>query len=129
MQVANALLSFLQAAEGAPAGAAPSSPFSSMLWPLILILGIFWVVMIGPERKQRKKREEMLESLKKGDKVMLNSGLYAAVAQVQEDIVTLQVADGVRMRFNRSAVQAVLEDGIEKAGDKANDKGAAKTAE
>lgn len=115
MQVANALLSFLQAAEGAPAEAAPTSPFSSMLWPLILILGIFWIVMIGPERKQRKKREEMLESLKKGDKVMLNSGLYAAVAQVQDDVVTLQVADGVRMRFNRSAVQTVLEEPADKA--------------
>jgi preprotein translocase subunit YajC len=78
--------------------------------PLVLIFAIFWFVMIAPERKNRKKREEMLKAMKKGDKVMTSSGMYATVANIQEDVVTLQIADGVRARFNRSAVQAVVDE-------------------
>lgn len=91
-------------------GAPPSSPFGGMLVPLVLVFAIFWFVMIGPERKNRKKREAMLAALQKGDKVMTSGGMYASVAAVQDDIVTLQVADGVRMRFNRASIQTVIED-------------------
>jgi preprotein translocase subunit YajC len=82
----------------------------SML-PLMLAIGaIFWFVMILPERKNRKKREELLSQLKKGDKVMMKSGLYGSIAQVQEDVVTLQVSDGVRMKFAREAIQSLVEE-------------------
>jgi len=64
--------------------------------------------MIGPERKQRKKREAMLGTLKKGDKVMTTGGMFATVAGIQDDVVTLQVAEGVRMRFTRQAVQTIV---------------------
>jgi preprotein translocase subunit YajC len=66
--------------------------------------------MIGPERKQRKKREAMLAALGKGDKVMTTGGMYGSVAAVQDDVVTLQIADGVRVRFARSSIQSVLGD-------------------
>ena len=78
------------------------------LLPMILIVGIFYVVLFLPERKKQKKRKEMLATMKKGDKVMTSSGLYASVAQVQDDVIVLQVADGVRLRFSRSAIQNVL---------------------
>ncbi|MCZ6599151.1 MAG: preprotein translocase subunit YajC, partial [Planctomycetota bacterium] len=91
----------------------------NFLFVMVAILAIFYFVMIVPEKKQRKKREDMLGALKKGDKVMTTSGVYAAVAQVQDDIVTLQVADGVRMRFSRTSIQTVLVD--EPKGD--DDKG------
>jgi len=78
--------------------------------PLVLIFAIFWFVMIAPERKNRKKREGMLKAMKKGDKVMTSSGMYATVANIQEDVITLQIADGVRARFNRTAVQTVVEE-------------------
>ena len=99
---------------GDPGGGAPQgSPFSSMLLPLVLIFAIFYFVMIGPERKQRKRREQMLGALKKGDKVVTTGGMFATVAAVQEDVVTLAVADGVRVRFNRQAVQAVIDESAE----------------
>jgi len=90
-----------------------SSPglFGGMgMLPLVVIFAIFWFVMIAPERKNRKKREEMLAALKKGDKVMTTGGMFATVANIQEDVVTLLIADGVRARFNRSAVQTVVDD-------------------
>lgn len=100
----------------APAGPAGQKPSGGLFGgsfgflPLILIFAIFWFVMIAPERKKRKSREAMLAEMKKGDKVMTNGGMYATIAAVQDDVITLQVADGVRVRFSRSAVQSVVED-------------------
>ena len=84
--------------------------FQSFLIPMLLILGIFYVVLILPERKKQKARQAMMDGMKKGDKVMTTSGMYGSVAQVQDDVVTLQVADGVRLRFNRAAIQSILGD-------------------
>jgi preprotein translocase subunit YajC len=85
---------------------------------LVALVAVFYFVMILPEKKNRKKRTDMLGALKKGDKVMTTGGLYGTVATVQNDVVTLQVADGVRMRFNRIAIQTVLTEEPEGAGAK-----------
>jgi len=102
---------------GAPAGGPPGQPapqsmldaLGGMAVPMILCVAVFWIFMIGPERKQRKKREEMLKNLKKGNEVLTTSGLYGSVVQVQDSVVTLQVADGVRMRFSLSSIGSVSE--------------------
>ncbi len=112
----------LQEAPPDAAPAKPESPFSSLLFPLIVMGVLFYVIMLGPERKQRKKREEMLAALKKGDRVLTTSGMHGSVAMVTEDVVTLQVADGVRLRFTRSAIQSVVE------GDQLAEKEEAKVA-
>jgi preprotein translocase subunit YajC len=76
--------------------------------PLVLCAVVFYLLVLGPERKQRKKRDVMLKNLAKGDKVMTTGGLHATVAGIQDDVVTLQIADGVRARFSRSAIQTVV---------------------
>lgn len=103
-----ALLLLIQDAPAAPPAGA--SPFSGMLLPLVLCAVVFYFLVIGPERKQRKKREAMLKNIGKGDKVMTTGGLYGTVASVQDDVLTLQVAEGVRVRFSRSAVQTIITD-------------------
>jgi preprotein translocase subunit YajC len=97
-----------QAPGTSPAPAPGGSLFTGMAMPLLLCAVVFYLLVLGPERKQRKKREEMLKKLSKGDKVMTTGGMHATVAAVQDDIVTLQIAEGVRARFSRSAVQAVI---------------------
>jgi preprotein translocase subunit YajC len=85
---------------------------SSMLtsfMPMILIVAVFYFVMIAPERKQRKKREAMLAAVKKGDKVLTTGGMFASVAAVNEDSVTLLAADDVRLKFSRTAIAQVIE--------------------
>ena len=104
------LLQLSIALQDAPADAAPATPGFSWT-PLILILGVVYFVLIAPERKNRKKREEMLSGLQKGDKVMTTSGMHASVTQVNGDTVTLQVADGVRIKFTIQAIQGLLEEG------------------
>jgi preprotein translocase subunit YajC len=51
----------------------------------------------------------MLEALKKGDRVLTTSGLYGTVVTTTAEVVVLQVADNVRLRFTRAAVQSVIE--------------------
>jgi preprotein translocase subunit YajC len=104
------------AGTGAPATAPQASnPLVSWVVPAAMMFLVFYVFIIGPDRKQRKKREQMLASLQKGAKVMTTGGLYGIVNQVQDQIVTLQVADGVRLRFAMSAIQQVIEETAEPA--------------
>ncbi len=77
--------------------------------PFILIIAIFYFLMIAPERKQRKKREAMLAAVKKGDKVVTTGGMFATVAAVNEDSITLQASDDVRLRFTRQSIASVVE--------------------
>jgi preprotein translocase subunit YajC len=85
------------------------------LAPFILCIGVFWFIVLRPEQKARKARLAMLSRLGKGDKVMTTGGLYGQVVQIQDDVVTLQVAEGVRMRFARSAIQTVETEASDKA--------------
>ena len=80
------------------------------LTPLIMMVGVFalmWFLMIRPQRKEEKKRKEMLAALKKGDAVVTNGGILGSIANIKEDTVVLKVGDGTRLEVLRSAVTAV----------------------
>ena len=103
-------------------GGAPSEESSgSLLVPMMLIMGIFYFVLIAPERKKQKKRDAMLGTMTKGERVMTTSGMYGTVVQIKDDVVTLQVADNVRLRFSKAAIQTLLdrEEAKPKKGQKA----------
>ena len=91
------------------------SLLGGMVLPLILCFGVFYFLILRPEQKARKKRQEMLSALGKGDKVVTTGGLYGSVVQIQDDVVTLQVDEGVRLRFARSAIQSIESATSEKA--------------
>jgi preprotein translocase subunit YajC len=115
----------LAQAEGdkpAPEGGRGSS---DMLLLVAGVVALFYFVMILPEKKNRKKRTDMLNALKKGDRVMTNSGIYGSVVMAKGEVVTLQVADGVRMRFSRAAIQNVLTEDPEEIADAKDKEGAA----
>ena len=95
----------------APGGEAPPTEQTNQGFPdptLFLVIGaLFWFLILGPERKNRKKRQAMLDALSKGDEVMTTGGLFGRVSKVDEHEVILVVADGVRLRFSRAAVQGL----------------------
>lgn len=78
--------------------------------PIVVIVGIFYVVVILPASKQRKKTEEMLSSLKKGDRVLTSGGMYGSVQGVENDVVFLKIAENVKVRVAKSAVTGVVTD-------------------
>ncbi len=79
------------------------SPLVTFL-PLILILGIFYVLLILPAQRRQKKVAEMLRSLKSGDKVVTNGGIYGTIVGLEGDAVQLRIADQVRIKVARSAI-------------------------
>lgn len=108
----------LQAEPAAPPAGTEKKPGflgGNFLVPMVLIVGIFYFILIRPEKRKQQERDRLLKGVKKGDKVMTTSGMHATVAAVQDDVVTLQVAEGVRVRFSRAAIQSIVESSSEPA--------------
>ena len=83
-------------------------PFG-FVFMMAAMIGIFYFLLIRPQQKQRRERERMLASLKRGDRVVTTGGLYGTITQLGEQTVTLRVADQVRLEFERGAVGRVVE--------------------
>jgi len=83
--------------------------------PMFLIFALFYVLMIVPSRKRQKALQQLLDNLKKGDRVFTSGGLYGEVAAVTGAMVVLKVADNVKVRVAKSAITG-LEPDAEKGG-------------
>lgn len=79
----------------------------SPLIMMVIVMGIFYVMLILPQQRQRKKTQEMLAALKSGDKVITNGGIYGTVSGIDGDTVILKIADQVKIRVARSAITQV----------------------
>ena len=80
----------------------------NMLMPILLIL-VFVFFIILPQRREKKTFEKMLSELKKGDKVLTSSGIFAEVVGViDNDKISLKIADNVKVDFARSGIAKVL---------------------
>lgn len=78
------------------------------LLPIVAIGLVFYFIVIAPANKQRRKTQEMLSSLKKGDRVLTTGGIYGTVQGVEADIVYLKIAENVKVKIARSAVSGVI---------------------
>ncbi|ADO45993.1 MAG: preprotein translocase subunit YajC [Hydrogenobacter thermophilus] len=88
-----------QTAQGGPAGA-----FFVQLVFLIGIFAIFYFLMIRPQQKARKRHQEFLANLKKGDKVITSGGIWGTVVEIGEDTITLRVDANTRITFTKEAI-------------------------
>jgi len=77
--------------------------------PLIFLFGIFYFLIIRPQQKQAKEHKEMLESLKKGDKIITTGGLIAEVVKPEEDFIKVKLNDDVIVKLSREYVAKKLE--------------------
>jgi len=88
-------------AEAAPA--AGGSGFASLI-PLVLIMVIFYFLLIRPQQKKLKEHRNLVDQLKKGDKIITGGGLYATVIDVKDDTLKVEIADGVRIKIKRDTI-------------------------
>lgn len=96
-----------------PAGA-PEQPSALLqLLPLILMFAAFYFFLIAPQRKQQKALAKFQSELKVGDPVMTTAGIFGKVVSLQDTKATVQVAEGVRLVFLRSALLQSDEAGAE----------------
>jgi len=73
------------------------------------MFAVFYFLLIRPQQKKQKQRNLMLSQLKKGDKVTTIGGLHGTIVELTDDTVVLRVNDTVRMTFERSAINTVVE--------------------
>jgi preprotein translocase subunit YajC len=90
-------------------GADPAGAFGSFL-PLILIFVVFYFLLIRPQQKKAKEHKALLEALRRGDRIVTAGGLVGLVTKVtaEEREVTVEIADGVRVKVVRSMIADVL---------------------
>jgi preprotein translocase subunit YajC len=87
----------------APAGGS-SLP---MLLPLLLI-PVLYIVMIRPQQKRQKQWQQMLGSIKAGDKVTTSGGIRGTIISIKDDVIIIKVApDGVKMEIAKNAIASV----------------------
>lgn len=80
-----------------------------VLW--IVIFAVFYVVLIRPQQVQQRRYREMLGRLKKGDRVLTRGGLYGVIMEIKDNQIMLELAQNVRVRADRTAVQSVVNKG------------------
>ena len=86
------------AANGAPANG--PGGIASFL-PLILIFVIFYFLLIRPQQKKVKEHQAFVSGLKQGDKVVTNGGIHGVITGLTDTVITLEVADNVRIKVSR----------------------------
>ena len=85
------------------------------LLALGLIFVIFYVFIIGPQKKEQKKTQEMIAAVQKGDKIITIGGIHGVVSSVKETTIILKVDDNCKLEMNRSAIGSVILDEKTKA--------------
>lgn len=73
-----------------------------------LIILIFYFMIIRPQQRRAKERQMMLSNLKRGDRVITSGGIYGTIVGLEENTVTLQIADNVKIKVERGAIASVL---------------------
>jgi preprotein translocase subunit YajC len=98
---------FAQAASG-PGAASQAFDLMAFL-PLILIFVVFYFLLIRPQQKKMNEHKEMISNIRRGDRVVTGGGIIGVVTRVgNDDEITVEIAEGVRVRCVRSTINLVM---------------------
>ena len=75
--------------------------------PLILLFVVFYFILIRPQQKKQKERNQMLSAIKKGDQVVTIGGINGTITELDDSKVTLRVSENTRIVFERSAIASI----------------------
>jgi len=76
--------------------------------PIILIIGVFYLLVMRPQQKKRRALQEKLSTVQPGDKIMTTAGVFGTVASVSDDKFDLEVAPGVRITMLKAAISQIV---------------------
>ncbi len=109
------------AAAPAPAGEPATSPLMQLV-PFLAVLPIFYFLLIRPQQQQDRKRKEMINQIKKNDKVLTAAGFYATVVSIDPDgdriVLKIDEEGKVRVAFARSGIVRVVNEATDKGNDR-----------
>ncbi len=84
-----------------------NSPVITILWFVVLI-AIFWFLLLRPQRQEQKKRDAMIKSLHRGDRVVTMGGMHGTIVDLNDETAILRIADKVDITVSRTSVGSVL---------------------
>ncbi|MEB3102035.1 preprotein translocase subunit YajC [Ferviditalea candida] len=93
--------------------AATQGSWFNMILPFVLMFAVFYFLLIRPQQKKQKQRNAMLNSMKKGDKVITIGGLHGTITELVDDTVVLKVNDSTKLTFDKSAINAIVSSAAE----------------
>ncbi len=97
-------------AQTAASAAAPMSPLAAFLAnaPVFLLIGgLFYFLILAPQNKERKRKEDMLKAIQRGDKVLMRGGVYGIVTDIKENILILKISENNKVEIERSYIDSV----------------------
>lgn len=97
-------------AQSAAGAASPESSLMSFL-PIILMFVVLYFVMIRPQMKRQKEQKNMVEALAKNNEVITSGGIVGKITKVSDNFITIEIANGVEMQVQKSAVTTLLPPG------------------
>ncbi|MDR3556768.1 MAG: preprotein translocase subunit YajC [Syntrophobacteraceae bacterium] len=110
MGVAHATEAFAQTATGTASGGLQQILGSPMIL-LVAMLAIFYFLLIRPQQKRQKEHNRMLSNLQKGDTIFTVGGLRGRITNLDETVVTMEVAEKIRVKVNRSSIGGLVSKG------------------
>jgi preprotein translocase subunit YajC len=91
-----------------PVAASPS-PIVSFV-PMIVVIGILYMLIIRPQQQQAKEHRRMVDNLKTGDRVITQGGIHGTVTSLKGNVVQVKIAENVRVDVSRSAISQVIQE-------------------
>ncbi len=92
----------------APAqGGQGGGDFTTTILMFAVIIGIFYFMILRPQQKRQKERLKLLDSMKKGDKVVTSGGIHGTIVGIEDKTLLLQIADNVKVKVERSSISIV----------------------
>ena len=97
----------------APAASAPNPAFQFFILGAFIV--VFYLIIWRPQSKRAKEHKTLIESITKGDEVLTSGGMLGKVTKVDENYVTIQVAENVELKMQKTAIAAALPKGTIKS--------------
>lgn len=80
----------------------------STIVPFLLIILVFYFLILRPQQKRQKERQKLLESVRKGDKIVSTGGIHGIVEGVEEKTLLVKIDDNVKVKLDKSAVSVII---------------------
>ena len=95
--------------QGGAGGQGQGGGFAALV-PIILMFVIFYFLLIRPQQKKAKSQQEMINNLKKGDRIITSGGIYGRITNLDDQSATVEIADKVRVKITRGSVATLAQE-------------------
>ena len=78
------------------------------LLPFVLIIAVFYFLILRPQQRRQKEKQKLLESIKKGDRVIISGGIHGTVEGLEDKTVLVKIADTTKIKVERAAISSII---------------------